>query len=88
MARSVLVSIRSEQIHISRWRVHTVNVFIVRIEREIFQGAMDQLLLVTENGTQLDALAANAGAMQKAFHEGDRVYCGLPLDDIVIVQAE
>jgi hypothetical protein len=26
--------------------------------------------------------------MQKAFHEGDRVYCGLHLDDIVTVQAD
>jgi len=87
-ARRVLVSIRPEKIYISKRRVHAVNVFIARIEEEIFQGAMDQLLLVTESGTQLHALAANESAMQKAFHEGDRVYCGLHLDDIVIVQAE
>jgi len=31
---------------------------------------------------------ANESAMQRAFHEGDRVYCGLHVDDIVIVQAE
>ncbi|MDD2765527.1 MAG: hypothetical protein PHE83_16315 [Opitutaceae bacterium] len=35
-----------------------------------------------------NALAANESAMQKAFHEGDLVYCGLHIDDIVIVQAE
>lgn len=26
--------------------------------------------------------------MQKAFHEGDRVDCGLHIDDIVLVQTE
>jgi spermidine/putrescine transport system ATP-binding protein len=31
---------------------------------------------------------ANESALRKVFHEGDRVYCGLHLDDIVIVQAE
>lgn len=84
----MLVSIRPEKIHNSKRRVHAVNVFIARIGEETFQGAMDQLLLVTVNGTQRHALAANERAMQKAFHEGDRVYCGLHLDDIVIVQAE
>lgn len=84
----MLVPIRPEKIDILKRRVHAVDVFIARIEEEIFQGAMDQLLLVTENGTQLPALAANKSAMQKAFHEGDRVYCGRHLDDIVIVLAE
>jgi spermidine/putrescine transport system ATP-binding protein len=40
------------------------------------------------NASQLNDLAANESAMHKAFHEGDRVYCGLHIDDIVIVQAE
>jgi spermidine/putrescine transport system ATP-binding protein len=31
---------------------------------------------------------ANENAMQQAFHEGDRVYCGLHVDGLVIVQAE
>jgi spermidine/putrescine transport system ATP-binding protein len=31
---------------------------------------------------------ANESAMQKAFHEGDRVCCGLHVDDLVIVQTE
>ena len=87
-AHSVLVSVRPEKIYISKRRVHAVNVFIARIEEEIFQGAMDHLVLMTESGTRLHALAANESAMQKAFHEGDRVYCGLHLDDIVTVQAD
>jgi len=87
-ARSVLVSIRPEKVFISKRKLNAANVFVARIEEEIFQGAMDQLLLVTENGTRLNALAANESAMQKAFHEGERVYCGLHVDDIVVVQAE
>jgi len=87
-ARTVLVSIRPEKVFISKRKLNATNVFVARIEEEIFQGAMDQLLLVAENGTRLNALAANESAMQKAFHEGDRVYCGLHVDDIVIVQAE
>ncbi len=34
------------------------------------------------------ALGANERAMQEAIHEGDRVHCGLHLDDLVIVQTE
>ena len=88
MTRSVLVSIRPEKIFYSKRRVHAASVFIIRFEEEIFQGAMDQLLLATENGKQLHALVADESAMQKAVHKGDRVYCGLHLDNIVILQAE
>jgi len=87
-ARSVLLSVRPEKVFISKRKVSAVNVFGARIKEEIFQGAMDQLLLVTDMGIPLHALAANESAMEKAFHEGDRVYCGLHLDDIVVVQAE
>ena len=44
--------------------------------------------LVTDHGTRLHALVANESATQESFHEGDRVYCSLHLDDLVIVQAE
>ncbi|HWA28805.1 MAG TPA: ABC transporter ATP-binding protein [Lacunisphaera sp.] len=87
-ATSVLVSIRPEKIHIGRVPAPAENVFQARIEEEIFQGATDQLRLVTDHGTKLHALVANESATQEAFHEGDRVYCSLHLDDIVIVQAE
>jgi len=87
-ATKALVSVRPEKIHISRVPAPAENVFQARIEEEIFQGATDQLGLVTDHGTQLRALVANESATQEAFHEGDRVYCSLHLDDIVIVQAE
>jgi spermidine/putrescine transport system ATP-binding protein len=87
-ATRALVSIRPEKIHISRSRPQTENVFEARIEEEIFQGATDQLRLVTDQGTRLQALVANESAMNEAFHEGDRVFCGLHFDDLVIVHAE
>ncbi|HVZ64896.1 MAG TPA: ABC transporter ATP-binding protein [Lacunisphaera sp.] len=87
-ADRALLSIRPEKIHISKQRIGAENVFAARIEEEIFRGATDQLLLVTDQGTRLHALVANESAIAEAFHEGDRVYCGLHLDDLVIVQAE
>lgn len=88
-ATKALVSIRPEKIHIMRAPPTGVaNVFAARIEDEIFQGATDQLRLVTEQGTKLHALVANESATQEAFHAGDRVYCCLHLDDLVVVQAE
>jgi spermidine/putrescine transport system ATP-binding protein len=87
-ATKALVSIRPEKIHIGRQALLAENVFLARIEEEIFQGATDQLQLVTDHGTRLHALVANESATQEAFHEGDRVYCSLHLDDLVIVQTE
>ncbi len=87
-AKSALLSIRPEKVCISKQRMETENLFEAWIKEEIFQGATDSLQLVTDQGTRLHALVANESAMQEAFHEGDRVYCGLHLDDLVIVQAE
>jgi spermidine/putrescine transport system ATP-binding protein len=87
-AKSALLSIRPEKICISKQRMDAENVFAAHIEEEIFRGATDQLRLVTEQGTKLNALVANESAMQEAFHEGDRVWCGLHLDDVVIVQTD
>jgi spermidine/putrescine transport system ATP-binding protein len=87
-ANKALISIRPEKIHISKQRPEAENIFEARIEEEIFQGATDQLLLVTDQGTRLHALVANESAINEAFHEGDRVFCGLHFDDLVIVQTE
>jgi spermidine/putrescine transport system ATP-binding protein len=87
-AKSALVSIRPEKICLARRRLDVANVFEARITEEIFQGATDQLHLVTDTGVKLHALVANASAMQDAFHEGERIFCGLHADDLVIVQAE
>ncbi|MFZ5495887.1 MAG: ABC transporter ATP-binding protein [Verrucomicrobiota bacterium] len=87
-ATRALVSIRPEKIHIGRVPAAAENVFQARIEEEIFQGATDQLTLATDQGTRLHALVANESATQESYHAGDRVYCSLHLDDLVIVQAE
>lgn len=87
-ASKALVSIRPEKIHIGRAPSMSENVFPARIEEEIFQGATDQLRLTTDQGTRFHALVANESATQEAFHEGDRVFCSLHPDDLVIVQAE
>jgi len=87
-AHKALVSIRPEKIHIGRVPASAENVFQAKIEEEIFQGATDQLRLVTDQGTKLLALVANESATQEAFHEGEQVYCSLHLDDLVVVQAE
>ncbi len=87
-AKTALVSIHPEKIQISKPRVEAENVFEARIEEEIFQEATDQLWLVTDQSTRLHALVANESAMNEAFREGDRVSCGLHLDDLVIMQTE
>ena len=84
-ATKALVSIRPEKIHIGRAPTPAENIFQARIEEEIFQGATDQLRLVTEQGTKFTALVANESATQEAFHEGEKVYCSLHIDDLVIV---
>lgn len=87
-ASKALVSIRPEKIHIGRKPEVAENVFQARIEEEIFQGATDSLRLTTDDGTKLHALVANESATQEAYHAGDRVYCSLHLDDLVVVQTE
>jgi spermidine/putrescine transport system ATP-binding protein len=86
-SQTALISIRPEKIHISKRPIAADNVFSARIQEEIFQGATDQLWLVTDQGTRLHALVANESAMNEAYHEGERVYCSLHLDDLVIVQS-
>ena len=85
--QTALISIRPEKIHISKRPIEAENVFSARIQEEIFQGATDQLWLVTDQGTRLHALVANESAMNEAYHEGERVYCSLHPDDLVVVQS-
>lgn len=54
-----------------------------RIETEI-SNAISLAPTGTDHGTRLRALVANESATQEAFHESDRVYCSLHLDDLVI----
>jgi spermidine/putrescine transport system ATP-binding protein len=85
-ATKALVSIRPEKIHVSKQPLAAENVFVARVEAEVFKGALDHLVLVTEGGARLNAVVANESALLEAIHEGDRVFCGLHADDLVVVR--
>ncbi len=82
------VSVRPEKLCVSKRPIEGVeNLFQAVIAEEIFQGAFDHLVLRTEAGTVLSAVVPNESAVMEALHEGDRVWCGLHADDLVIVAA-
>ena len=86
---SVLVSVRPEKIHIERQHPSgDFNVFEAVIEEEVFKGATDELTLRHESGLVLTACAANESAHEERFAKGDKVWCSLHPDDVVVVQAE
>jgi len=93
-ATTALLAMRPEKVHVSRARAPAdfpataTNIFEARIEEEIFQGATDHLVLVTAAGTRLAVVVANESAYGEIFHAGDRVYCALHADDLVVVRAE
>ncbi|MCR6656788.1 MAG: ABC transporter ATP-binding protein [Opitutus sp.] len=81
-----LVSIRPEKVHVSKAPIAAANVFEATVTDEVFKGAMDHLSLETAIGTRFAAIVANESALQEAIHAGDRVYCGLHTDDLVVVR--
>jgi spermidine/putrescine transport system ATP-binding protein len=80
------ISIRPEKILIRPSREAGDNCFEAEIAEEIFKGATDQLLLRTASGLELWAVVANESARQQAVHRGQKVFCHVHHDDIVIVQ--
>jgi spermidine/putrescine transport system ATP-binding protein len=80
-----IVSIRPEKVHVSKTPLSGDNVFEAHVLEEVFKGAVDRLTLRTATGTRLTAIAANESALRTAIHEGDRVWCALHADDIVVV---
>lgn len=87
-ARTALLSIRPEKVHVARRPVEAANAFEARVEEEVFKGAMDHLRLATGAGTRLSAVVANESALGDIFHAGDRVFCGLHADDLVVLRGE
>lgn len=83
-----MISIRPEKVHVSKAPIAAENVFEARVVEEIFQGAIDRLTLETAAGTRLTAVVANESAILESIHEGDRVFCGLHMDDLVVVRAK
>lgn len=84
---SAAVSVRPEKVHVSKQPLEGENTFRARVEEEIFRGATDRLVLVTQPGTKLTAVVANESALREPIHAGDEVWCGLHDDDIVVVRA-
>jgi len=88
-SESLLVSIRPEKIHIEKQRPHgDFNVFAATIEEEIFKGATDELTLRHESGLELTAVTANESAHEECFAKGEKVFCSLHPNDVVVVQEE
>jgi len=85
---NVLLSIRPEKIHLHRVPPGRDNIFSAMIEEEIFKGAMRQLKLAIESGPTLTVLAPNASATHLPPQKGERVFCHLHRDDIVVVGSD
>ncbi len=84
-----IVTVRPEKVFISKHPIDAENVFEAHITEEVFQGAIDRLGIQCVSGTtQLTALVANESSLQEAFHQGDRIWCGLHADDLVVVRRE
>ncbi len=87
-AKAALISIRPEKVHVARAPVTATNTFAAKVIEEVFKGATDHLSLVTDAGTRLNALVANESALGEIFHAGDKVFCGLHADDLVVLRVE
>lgn len=85
-AIEALVSIRPEKIHLQKAKPQGDNILEVEVQEEIFKGAMDQMLLVTNSGLELTAVVANESLLDESFHKGERIFCQLHPNDIVVVQ--
>jgi spermidine/putrescine transport system ATP-binding protein len=84
-AERAKVSIRPEKIHLSKTRLPEANVFEVRVTEKIFRGAIDWLLLETIDGIRWQARAINAGGLSEELRVGDRAWCALHPNDIVVL---
>jgi spermidine/putrescine transport system ATP-binding protein len=51
----------------------------------VFQGATDRFVVVTDTGERLVAVAANESALRASVHRGDRVWCAVHADDVVVL---
>jgi spermidine/putrescine transport system ATP-binding protein len=81
------LSFRPEKVHLSReGELDEENVFSAEVVEEIFRGQIDELRLKAASGLELTAVVANESRTQESFHKGDRVFCRLHPQDIVVVR--
>lgn len=76
--KEIWISIRPEKIHVGRTHPEQDNSFQVRVEEDMFKGALQELVLSTESGLAFTALLTNKGAPEDALKKGDRVWCSFP----------
>ncbi len=87
-ATKALLLVRPEKLCVSKRPIEGAeNLFEATITEEIFQGAFDHLVLRTPAGATFSAVVPNESAIMETLHEGDRVWCGLHFDDLVVVPA-
>jgi spermidine/putrescine transport system ATP-binding protein len=84
----LLVSIRPEKIHLQKAKPAGENAFEAEVSDEIFKGAISELSLRSPSGLELTAICANESATQETFRKGEKVWCSLHPDDLVIVRKE
>jgi spermidine/putrescine transport system ATP-binding protein len=85
---TLTLSVRPEKIAVSSERPTDSGCFEATVIEELFRGPLDQLLLRTSVGLELTALVANQGATQQPIHAGDRVWCSIHPDDVILVHDE
>ena len=86
-ATKARLSFRPEKLHLSRAADPAdENVFLAEVTEELFRGQTDALTLRGPANLKLTAVVANESRTQDIFHKGDRVYCRLHPQDIVIVR--
>lgn len=86
-AARATVSIRPEKLHLSTSPPGGENAFAVRVVEETFRGAVDRFGLETDAGTRLIAMAINESALRESIHVGDRIWCAVHADDIMVLPA-
>jgi spermidine/putrescine transport system ATP-binding protein len=84
-ASRATVSIRPEKLHLSRSLLSVENAFPGRLDEAFFKGALDRFVIATDAGTRLAALAANESAHRESLRAGERIWCAVHVDDIVVV---
>jgi spermidine/putrescine transport system ATP-binding protein len=79
------VSIRPEKLHLSKSPLTVENVFQARVAESFFKGASQRFLLVTDRETQFTSISTNESAHREPVRAGDRVWCAVHVDDVVVV---
>jgi len=86
-ATRLLIAVRPEKVAVSKRRPEAANVFAAVVEEEVFQGPTDYLELAADGGLELSAILANESALNESIGRGDRVWCALHANDLVVVRA-